>query len=79
MRRHPKTARPKNMPPLPNFILVDEALYQRFAEFCRLFNYQSCPHCRRSSEPDKNTPILEMPDDFNDFILIDNQTGRVIR
>ncbi len=65
---------------LPNFILVDETLYHRFAEFCKTFGY----HSMFTDHPEPffsnpNQKITELPEKFSNFILIDNQTGRVIR
>lgn len=64
----------------PNFILVDEMLYQRFSEFCKTFNYLPITgaHCD-SFLTTTNPKITELPDTFSNFILIDNQTGRIIR
>lgn len=77
MRKQMQNSRSKGF---PNFILVDETLYQRFAEFCKTFGYVPISNDRR--EPfftDPNQGIVELPDTFSNFILIDNQTGRVIR
>lgn len=76
MRKHTQ----QNQHNFPNFILVDETLYQRFAEFCKTFGTRPIlDDCHKPFLTDPNQHITELPETFSNFILIDNQTGRVIR
>lgn len=53
------------------FALIDENLYKKFSEFCTIFERI----CQRSSK----NKIKEDFDLQNQEIVIDNQTGRIIR
>lgn len=57
----------------PNFVLVDENLYTQFKLFLSRFAAEQL-----TPQP-TDTPISVLPDNQSDFVLIDNQTGRIIR
>lgn len=70
----------QNQKTRPNFVLVNEHLYRDFASFCRTYTYQNPSTQIDQKESEKNTSFIQaLPDNASDFILIDNQTGLIIR